>query len=228
MQGQELETIDLREILHILKKNKHILIIVPLVAMIVAAFISFFTLRPVYQSFTVLMVSKTHSGEHAPLIQYYDLLIADKLVQTYGKIAKSRSVLKEVIELENLETTVEGLSGQIQVSPLENTQLIKIAVNDTDPEKATRIANRVADVFMVKVVEIMKLDNVKVIDKAVVPSTPIKPNKKLNNIIIAGVLGLMVAVGLVFLKEFLDRTIKASDDVKKHLELPVLGNITKI
>ena len=227
MQGQELETIDLREILHILKKNKHILIIVPLVAMIVAAFISFFVLRPVYQSFTVLMVNKAHSGEHAPLIQYHDLLIAGKLVQTYGEIAKSRSVLEEVIELENLETTVEGLSGQIQVSPLKNTQLIKIAVNDTDPEKAARIANRVADVFMVKIVEIMRVDNVKVVDKAVAPNTPIKPNKKLN-IIIAGVLGLMVAVGLVFLKESLDRTIKTSDDVKKHLELPVLGNITKI
>ncbi|MCL0107575.1 Wzz/FepE/Etk N-terminal domain-containing protein [Peptococcaceae bacterium] len=227
MQGQELETIDLREILHILKKNKHILIIVPLVAMIVAAFISFFVLKPVYQSFAVLMVGRTYPGEHAPLIQYHNLLIADKLVQTYGEIARSRSVLEEVIELENLETTVEGLSEQIQVSALKNTQLIKIAVNDTDPEKAARIANRVADVLMVKVVEIMRVDNVKVIDRAIVPNTPIKPNKKLN-IIIAGVLGLMVAVGLVFLKESLDRTIKTSDDVKKHLELPVLGNITKI
>ncbi|MCL0052623.1 Wzz/FepE/Etk N-terminal domain-containing protein, partial [Peptococcaceae bacterium] len=216
MQGQELETIDLREILHILKKNKHILIIVPLVAMIVAAFMSFFVLKPVYQSFAVLMVGRTYPEEHAPLIQiqYHDLLIADKLVQTYGEIARSRSVLEEVIELENLETTVEGLSGQIQVSALKNTQLIKIAVNDTDPEKAARIANRVADVFMVKVVEIMRVDNVKVVDKAVAPNTPIKPNKKLN-IIIAGVLGLMVAVGLVFLKESLDRTIKTSDDVKK-------------
>ncbi|MCL0071778.1 hypothetical protein M1N51_00980 [Peptococcaceae bacterium] len=83
-------------------------------------------------------------------------------MQTYGEIAKSRSVLEEVIELENLETTVEGLSEQIQVSPLKNTQLIKIAVNDTDPEKAARIANRAADVFMVKVVEIMRVDNVKV------------------------------------------------------------------
>ncbi|RYD07019.1 hypothetical protein N752_00120 [Desulforamulus aquiferis] len=80
---------------------------------------------------------------------------------------------------------------------------------------------------MGKVVEIMKVDNVNVIDLAVTPSNPVKPNKKLN-ILIAGVVGLMIALGLVFLLEFLDRTIKTSEDVKRHLGLPVLGAIPKI
>ena len=59
---------------------------------------------------------------------------------------------------------------------------------------------------------------------ALVPANPVKPNKKLN-IAVALVLGLMVAMGLAFLLEFMDSTIKTPDDVEKHLGLPVIGSI---
>lgn len=59
---------------------------------------------------------------------------------------------------------------------------------------------------------------------ALVPANPVKPNKKLN-MAVALVLGLMVAVGLAFVLEFMDNTIKHPDDVQKHLGLPVIGAI---
>ena len=52
----------------------------------------------------------------------------------------------------------------------------------------------------------------------------IKPNKQMN-MAIAFLLGLMGSVGLVFLLEFLDNTIKTPEDVARHLELPVMGII---
>jgi capsular polysaccharide biosynthesis protein len=67
-------------------------------------------------------------------------------------------------------------------------------------------------------------DNVKVVDKAKVPSSPVKP-RPLMNIAIAGVLGIMVGLGIIFLIEYLDNTIKTPDDVQKYLGLPVLGSI---
>ena len=51
----------------------------------------------------------------------------------------------------------------------------------------------------------------------------IKPNKQMN-MAIAFLLGLMGSVGLVFLLEFLDNTIKTPEDVARHLELPVMGS----
>ncbi|SPF49830.1 Chain length determinant family protein (fragment) [Candidatus Desulfosporosinus infrequens] len=51
-----------------------------------------------------------------------------------------------------------------------------------------------------------------------------KPNKKLN-VMIAFVVGLMAAVGLVFLLEYLDNTVKTSSDIEQLLEIPVLGVI---
>lgn len=66
--------------------------------------------------------------------------------------------------------------------------------------------------------------SLRMISRATLPGSPVSP-RKMMNIAIAGVLGLMGSVFLAFLLEFLDNTIKNSDDVAKHLGLPVLGAI---
>ena len=63
-------------------------------------------------------------------------------------------------------------------------------------------------------------------DKAVLPDKPVKPNIKLN-IAIAFFIGLMASVGLVFVLEYLDRTIKTEEEVEKYLELPVIATIPR-
>lgn len=225
--NDDFDVIDLRDIWRIIKKGKWILISLPIIAMVTSAIISFFVLTPRYAASTTLMVGKTYQGPNAMMLQYNDILTANQLVKTYSEIAKSRAVTEKVLQTEKLDITPEQLGQQIDVKPVKDTQLIQITVEDTDPERATRLANLTASVFINKVIEIMKVDNVNIVDHAVVPTSPVKPNKKLN-IIIAGVVGFMVAIGLVFLLEFLDRTIKSGDDVKRYLELPVLGAIPKI
>jgi capsular polysaccharide biosynthesis protein len=73
----------------------------------------------------------------------------------------------------------------------------------------------------------MKVENVVVVDHAQVPESPIKPRKTMN-VAIAFVLGAMAAVGLIFLLEYLDTSIKTPEDVTTHLGLPVLGVIPLI
>ena len=86
------------------------------------------------------------------------------------------------------------------------------------------IANKVAEVFKQKVVELMDVENVQVIDRAEVPISPVKPKKELN-IAIATFIGLMTGLGIIFLIEYLDNTIKTPEDIEKHLGLPVIGTI---
>lgn len=223
----DFEVIDLRDIWRIIKKGKWVLLSLPIIAMITSAIISFFVLTPRYEASTTLMVGKTYSGPDAMMLQYNDILTANQLVKTYSEIAKSRAVVEKVIKSENLDVTYEALSQGIDVKPVKDTQLIQITVEDVDPERAARLANFTANIFIGKVTEIMKVDNVNIVDRAVVPDAPVKPNKKLN-VVIAGVVGLMLGLGIIFLLEFLDRTIKTGDDVQRHLDLPVLGVIPKI
>ena len=67
----------------------------------------------------------------------------------------------------------------------------------------------------------------RMIDPAIVPNAQIRPNKK-RTILIAVVLGLLLGAMVAFLLEYLDNTIKSSDDVEQKLGLPLLGVLQKL
>ena len=70
----------------------------------------------------------------------------------------------------------------------------------------------------------MKIENVQIIDRAEIPTKPIKPVPVVY-MTVAGILGIIIGIFIVFLIEFLDNRIKTSDDIIKYLELPIIGII---
>lgn len=72
--------------------------------------------------------------------------------------------------------------------------------------------------------EEIKTANIRIIDSAEVPRGPIKPNKR-RNILLAIVVGLTLGIGLAFLLEYLDNTIKFPEEIKNYLKIPYLGPV---
>jgi polysaccharide biosynthesis transport protein len=72
----------------------------------------------------------------------------------------------------------------------------------------------------------LRTSNIRVVDRARVPVKPSSPNKK-RNLILALVLGLGGGVGLAFLFDFLDNSVKTSEDVERYAALPTLGVVPK-
>jgi len=68
----------------------------------------------------------------------------------------------------------------------------------------------------------LKSGNIRVVDPGTVPFKPIAPNYPLN-MGLATFLGLGLGVGMAFLKEHLDQTIRYSEDVINYLGVPVIG-----
>ncbi|MGB8648015.1 MAG: polysaccharide biosynthesis tyrosine autokinase [Anaerolineae bacterium] len=66
-----------------------------------------------------------------------------------------------------------------------------------------------------------------IIEPATLPVFPIGPNPQ-QNLLVAGMIGLLLALGGAFLIEYLDDTIKSGDDVAKLLKHPVIGAIARI
>jgi capsular polysaccharide biosynthesis protein len=128
------------------------------------------------------------------------------------------------LRLKDIQTN--EIADMLGVNLKNETRIIEITAQSTDPEFARNVANKVADVFKRKAIELIDVDNVQVIDIAQIPTSPIKPNKEMN-IAIGFLLGLMLSLGLVFLLEFLDNTLKTPDDIEKHLGLPVIGTVPK-
>lgn len=220
--------IDLRQLWVIIKKRWLLLVTLPLLAALISGVISFYILKPVYQSSTTLIVGKKANDmeeQSATLLLENNVLAANRqLAKTYGEIAKSRTVREQVITELGLGLTAEQLHSQINVSQVEDTEILELTVTDTDPQLAADIANVTVQKFFAAVIEIKKIDSVSIIDKAVAPTCPVKPNK-LINIVIAFMVGLMAAFGSSILLEYLDNTIKSSQEAEELLGLSVLGVI---
>lgn len=214
--------IDLKEYLSIIWYRKWLIIGVTLLAILISGIISFFVLKPVYETSTTILIGKSNSSQQA--INFDDVMLNQKLVNTYGEIIKSKTVLNEVITNLKLGQSTSSLKENVKISPVSDTEIIEIKVSNSNPKLATDIANDLAQVSMKNVKEIMKIDNVQVIDRAEIPKGPIKPNKMMN-MAIAAVLGFMIGIGIVFLREYLDNTIKSPNDIEKYLGLSTIGVI---
>lgn len=220
----EFDTLDLRELFYMLVKHMRLIALLTVISVSAAALATLFLMTPTYETFTTLMLGKPVEELNASQVNNQGILTNQQLIGTYAEIAKSRVVINKVVnELGNTMTPAE-LRSKVSVTLLNNTAVIKVGVKDSDPERAAVIANAMAETFMAEVSNIMKIENVQVIDPAEVPVNPISP-RLLLNLAISLVLGLMLGVFISFLIEFMDRSVKTPEDVQKYLGLPVLGMI---
>jgi polysaccharide biosynthesis transport protein len=68
----------------------------------------------------------------------------------------------------------------------------------------------------------LKSSNIRIVDGAIVPTWPVSPNKP-RNLLLAILEGCALALGLVFLFEYIDNRIKSPEEIKRYLDLPFLG-----
>ncbi|MED3989011.1 YveK family protein [Priestia aryabhattai] len=221
------ETISLRELFAVLRKRLWLIVLITIIAATVSAVISFFVLTPVYESKTQILVNQAKNDQQLYSNQTVQTNV--QLINTYNDIITSPVILDKVIKELKLDKSAADLSSQIQVTSAQDSQVAQIVVQDTSAKRAADIANTTASVFQKQVPKLMNVDNVKVLSKAALGEnpSPVKP-QPLMNIAVGIVVGLMLGVGLSFLLEYLDNTLKTEQDIEKLLELPVMGVITTI
>ncbi|WP_214825879.1 YveK family protein [Exiguobacterium algae] len=218
------ETISLGELFSILKRSKWLISSLTILAAIIAFLVSSFIISPTYEASTQVLVAPKQSQNNM-MVDTSQIQSSITLVNTYRVIIQSPAILEQVQE--NVVGAPENIGNLISVNSEQNSQVINITVQHTNPIIATDIANEISRVFSKEVPELMSVDNVKVLSSASVPMFPVKPNIVLNTAI-AAVLGMMIGVAMAFLKVVLDRRIKTEQDVETILELPVLGSIPVI
>ncbi len=218
------ETISLRELMETIRKRLNLIVLITVAAVLVSGIVSYFVITPIYQSSTQLLVNQAKSDQ--PMVNPGEIQTNLQLINTYNVIIKSPAILDQVSEDLDLGMTVSQLNEKVTVQSEKDSQVVNITVQDPNPNKAAEIANQIATVFQKEIVDIMNVDNVSILAKAEVGETqsPVKP-RPLLNIAIAFIVGLMAGIGIAFLLEYLDNTVKTEQDVEKLLELPVLGAI---
>lgn len=221
------ETISLKEIFEILKKHITTILMCMFAGLALAGVATFFIITPKYDSQAQLIVKlprtdTTNAGDvNTNLLMintYKDMITGDLVMNT----------VQDRLESEyKLDKTVGELKSAIQVQQSQNSQMFSIVATDTKPVDAEHIANTTAKVFQENAKDVLDVDKISIISDAQASMTPVSPNNKLN-LAIGLVLGLMVGVGLAFLLELLDRTVKDSRFVAENLGLTILGSVPQM
>ncbi|MGL6102137.1 MAG: YveK family protein [Exiguobacterium acetylicum] len=220
------ETISLQELFSILRKSFWRILALTIVTALISFAVSSFLIKPMYQAGTQILVTPKKQANE--VIDAAQVQSSVTLVNTYRVIIKSPAILEQVQkEVMNAPISIGALNNMVTVESEQNSQVINVSVQSTDAALASNIANSIAEVFSSDVQKLMSVDNVTVLSKSSIPTSPVSPNIVLNTAI-AAVVGFLLGVGLAFLREVLDRRIRTEDQVQQILDLPVLGSIPDI
>ena len=221
-----MEEINIKDFFNYLKK--YILIICGVVVIFV---IGVFTYdksikKPLYTTYTTIILTKSNEAQTGTTITQNDILLNQKLVETYTKIIKSKLVLDQVISETGITYTAEELGQNVAVEAYENTEMLKISVTDSDPELSASIANSIAQVFSGEVAKIYQMNNISVIDIAQVPEE-VSNNTLTRDFFIALFISIFGSIGVIFIIYYFDDSIKLTDDLEEEIGMPVIAKVFK-
>lgn len=215
--------LEFRDILRIIKKRYWILLITIFLSTTFSAILTFYIMEPIYRSYTTIII-KMNGTESGYTVDKFS--VAEKLAITDSNIIKSKLVIDKVISELNLDYTYGELYNNIEVVPLEETQILRIAVLDKDPELARDIAQTTTNIFMDEIAKVTSSHTISILDEAAIRKDPIKPNKPLN-MTLGVAIGFLIGLVIIFLLEYLNTNIKNKEDIEKYLGLDVIGEIPK-
>lgn len=252
---------------------------------------------PVYEASAKLLVNEaptSAANDPASIV-----IKSERLARTYADMMQQRPVLTDAIAEVQADLSADDLARRLSVTPIRDTQLIALVVQDGDPVRAAALANAIPQVFSrqnaalqtaryadakanlntqlaattelieqvqaelaagrsgeidetdrqrlqaelarlqqvadrlnenlqnIQLAEAQSTSNIVVTEPADIPTEPVRP-RPLRDALLAGVVGLMLAGGVIFLIDYLDTSLRASDQVENRLKLPVVGLIASV
>lgn len=184
---------------------------------------------PMYVASTQLYVSVQGGTTTSDMLQ--GASFTRQQVTSYARLVSSPLVLGPVIDDLALPIGAGGLAQRIVAESPQNSSLVNISVSDESPALAAAIANAVATEFREVIVDIERPTDgsdsavkLTVVRDASAPSTPATPRTTLN-LTLGLAVGLMMGIGLAFLREVLDTRIHDEATLARVTSLPIVGSI---
>lgn len=216
------EELDLIDLVFTLTRRWKLIILVAVPIFLAGIF--FAATRPtIYRAESILMVSNGRNFT-ASSLDSGELTTNQKLATTYVEIAKSRLILKRVIEKYDLNESPEEMAKKVKIEPVEDTELLRLTYTDGDAGMAAAVVNEIGTEFISRIREIMNFQNLNVVEKAEVPNKAL-PKKRGLIVAISFVLAGMGGVFVAFLVEFFHSKVRKPKDLERVLECPMIGMI---
>ncbi|MGL4977507.1 MAG: polysaccharide biosynthesis tyrosine autokinase [Cetobacterium sp.] len=203
--------IDFVDIIIILKRRSFVIVLSILLFM-VYGFRHISKIPTMYSAETTLMLKSNSFDETKNLDNMSTLL----------EIAKSKSITERVVNKYDLKISPGAIASGISIYPIRGTEFIKLTYVGKDPGMTAAIANEVAVEFIYKVEEILSRSNLKILERADVPNSPI-PVKKAKILGAAGVVGFIFGTFIAVAFELFNRKLRRSEEIERVLQSEVIG-----
>ncbi|MGC8780280.1 MAG: polysaccharide biosynthesis tyrosine autokinase [Anaerolineae bacterium] len=158
-------------------------------------------------------------------------LIANTLPEVF--IAQNQQL--QLGRVTGLKTSLEAEIANVQEDIARTQASLANATDDAQRQRyeaslaqyRSTLSSLVNNYQQIRLAEVQATNNVVVVKPAVPPQTPVRP-RTATNVLLAAVVGAMIAAGAAFLIEYLDDTIKSPDDVARVSGLSTLGAIARL
>jgi len=274
------------------------LIVLCVVLAAVSAYITSSLSIPIYQASSTLLIDQASK----PTVDLTSINTSRSMAGTYAEMMQQKRMVRLVAERFGIEADVlEGALTDISVTPVRDTQLMRVQVEGISAELVAAVANTLPTVFIedinqvqtqkfnasktnlerqlqtldnqieltqvaldgfgasrtaeeeiryaqlrdelaqyqgsyttalrsyeeLRLTELQTTDSLTLVEEAELPTAPIRP-RVLVNTLLAAIVGAMLALGIIFLIEYLDDRIKSPQDLHAVLEAPLLGAVARI
>lgn len=223
------EGITLAELVRIIWNNITIVFLITFWVTILGFVYTFVIVNPKYTAETSIMVQVDISSNVTS--EQSAITVAQNMIATYKAFVVSDKVLTSVKEdIPALaDTSLSALESAISVSTTTSVLIIYIEVVNEDPALASLIANTLVDNSIAIANDegneyVLLQDKLKVLDVAITPVNPSSPNKVLN-IVIAFLVGGILSLGVVFLKELFNNKFQSTADMERYLNINVIAAV---
>ncbi|MFD1040598.1 YveK family protein [Virgibacillus byunsanensis] len=201
--------VNLKDYFEVIKKRLWIIVLITIICTTAGYYYSNMNNILLYQTYTRIILG------------------AEGDMKTLMVMIKDPIIMEKVKEDLQLSKSPGSIANQIEVARVEDSQVVRISVIDSDPKLAMDIANATAASFKSEISTILDFDEVQLLSSAVESTVPINEGTN-RTTIIALVFGLITGIGLVFLLDSLDGTVRKESEVEELLGVPVIGVISNM
>lgn len=227
MRDSSLE-LDLKDYAAILWKRKWLIAACVIIGCLATGLYNYFFTNPNYLASSKIIVNQSkESKDLAGQLSINEVNLNIQLVNTYKEIIKTYAVMDRVAQQHpELGLTAEQLIGKIQIGTVNDSQVMTLAVQDQSYDNAINTVNAVAAVFKETIPTIMSVDNVEILSEAKI-AYDVTPNP-IKFIIVGFIVALVFSIGVSFLLEYLDDTVRSESDITELLGVPTFATVAVI
>jgi len=203
-----------------------LIMIVAVLCVCLVVLVTWLWITPQYEASAVFYVNNSalSIGDASLSIESGDITASKSLVNTYIVILKDRVTLVDILDYAGVDMHYSELEDLIKAEPLNETEVFKVTVTNSNPQDAASLANAVAYILPKRIASIIDGSSAKIVSDAVTPVKPSSPNYTMNAII-GFLLGFVISAGAIILRVMLDTTVRLAEDIGQSCRHPILVSV---